>query len=450
MLNFLNERKTWVLPVVLALLTFACHVAFSLWFWTASPTFAPKTSLAISGEEYLKSFPTWDTENEADAAYYNRGAVEVLRTGVPRTRSGLFFEHAPFYAYFLAACYKLGGLRLVAVVVPQALLNGFTCLLVGLTATRLAPRHAALAGFFTSSLVLISLRFAGFAGHPGPTTLLLFLFALAFWAAVASPDNRIRPLFLVAMVLAAFTQAAFFVIALAAVAWLVLRFWQTRSWSFLAGAACLLVFSLAKPLVTVLYRTGQPASSQAPTAILWEANNPYYESMTAFSLWERRPGNNWSKWKLTAEQTARYEDYLRRADGNGTRAALLWIRENPRDYLDLCVVRFGAALGPVTGQMSPLNQKISVVLWLLVFPAGLLAMWRYRHLPSIWLAVLVIVAELSFESVIMAGWQPRYRLPIELMLMVFAGVVYALWLGGWLENRPPATKSAVSRDGKLD
>jgi hypothetical protein len=38
-------------------------------------------------------------------------------------------------------------------------------------------------------------------------------------------------------------------------------------------------------------RTHETHSSEPPTAVLWEANNPYYESMTVFSRWERRPGN---------------------------------------------------------------------------------------------------------------------------------------------------------------
>ena len=120
LLNFFESRKPWVFPVWLAVATFAFHLFFGVWFWTASPTRAAKSSLSISGEEYLARFPTWDTEHEADAAFYNRGAVEAMRTGVPHTRSGMFFEHAPLYAWFLGGCYKLGGVRLLSLAIPQA------------------------------------------------------------------------------------------------------------------------------------------------------------------------------------------------------------------------------------------------------------------------------------------------------------------------------------------
>ena len=112
--------------------------------------------------------------------------------------------------------------------------------------------------------------------------------------------------------------------------------------------------------------------------------------MTAFSLWERRPGNNWTKWKLTPEQTARFDDYLQRAGTNGTRAAVLWMWENPKDYLELCCVRFGAVLGPVTGQMSPKNKVICLVTWMLVFPAGFIGLWRLRATRFAGLALFVI------------------------------------------------------------
>ena len=446
MLKLLKNRPPWTWAAVVAVLTFVCHLIFGVWFWTKSPTGAPKTSLSLSGTAYLETYPTWNTDQEADGAFYNRGALTALQTGVPRTRSGMFFEHAPLYAYFVTACYKLGGFRLLALAIPQALLSGITSLLLGLCAIRLAPQCAAVAGAVASSLILISLHFAGFTGYPSPTTLLLFLFALAFWAVVTSPSGRVKPVFYMALALGVYVQAAFFVVVFAAVVWGALLFWRQRSKAVLLGSALLLVAALAKPLIAFsVDRRVETHSKEGPTAVLWEANNPYYESMSIFSLWERRPGNTWSKWKLTADQEKRYNDYLARADGKETRAAILWIRENPGQYLKLCVVRLRAALGPITAQMSPLNKKICLVWWLLVFPSGALGLWRFRRSPLVWLAVCIIVFESGFESLILAGWQPRYRLPIDLMLVVFAGVVYAGWAARWVTRRGDGLLAADSK-----
>jgi len=433
MLRYFNDEKPWVWPVVLAVLTAVCHLAFGIWFWTSSPTNAPKTSLRTSGEEYLKGFPTWDTEHEADAAFYNRGAIETLQTGVPRTRSGLFFEHAPVYAYFLAACYKVGGINLLAMALPQSVLAALTSLFIGLSAVRLAEKNRALAGAAAAALVLVNFRVAGYVSTPSPTTLLLCVFAFGVWGFVRAGNNRAPWLFVAAMSLCIYIQAAFFLMALGMAAWAVLAALWTKRSHLLAVAVVLAGFAFAKPLVSfTIDRTKETHSTEPPSAVLWEANNPYYESMTAFSLWERRPGNNWTKWQMTPEQTARYDDYFRRAGGNATKAALLWIREHPSDYFELCVVRFFAVVGPVTGQMSPKNKLLSTFAWALIVPVGLIGLWKLRRNGFAWLVIFVGFTQVAFETMVMAGWQPRYRLPIELLLSVAAGLVYARFLSRML------------------
>jgi hypothetical protein len=448
MLNFFFRRPLWMFPALIGVLTVVCHLTYSIWFWTASPTRAAKTDLRLSGEAYLQQLPTWDTEHEADAAFYNRGAVEVLRTGVPRTRSGMFFEHAPLYAYFVAFCYKIGGVRMLSLVVAQSLLSGCTAFLIGLTAAGLASQFARLAGTISASLVLINLQLAGYTGTASPTTALLFLFSLAIWALVCGKGWLRYPLFIGALVLGVYMQAAFFVIAFSVVAWLLFSFWRERQRWFLVGASVLVAFALTKPAISFLINRQQEThSTEPPTAILWEANNPYYQSMTVFSLWERRPGNHWSQWKLTPEEESEFNRYIERAGGKYTGAALLWIREHPVDYLELCVVRLRAALGPVTAQMSPLNKKISTVTWLLVFPAGFIGLWRLRGSVFGKLALFALLFEASFETLVLAGWQPRYRLPIDILLFAAAGGVYAGWLCalakrvGWLVATPSGPDS---------
>jgi hypothetical protein len=441
-----SVRGTRTAVIMVGCATALFHLLFAIWFWTASPTRAAKTDLRLSGEAYLRQLPTWDSEHEADAAFYNRGAIEVMRAGVPRTRSGMFLEHAPLYAYFVAGCYEIGGVRLLSLVVGQALLSGFTAFLLALVAARLAPSAPSLAALFAGGFVLVSLNLAGYVGTASPTTLLVFLFALALWGLVCQRGRWQQVVFVGALVAAVYAQAAFFIIALGIGGWLLLCFWRTRQYAWLAGAVVLAAFALLKPAIGLLInRDLETHSKEAPTAVLWEANNPYYESMTPFSLWERRPGNYWSKWKLTPEEERRFQSYLERGGGNGTKAALLWIRENPRDYLELCVVRLGAVLGPVTGQMSPLLKKVALVMWLAVFPAGFVGLWRLRRTPFVTLAACVILAEVSFEVLVIAGWQPRYRLPIDLILFVAAAGVYAPWVGRFVErirNRSAPSASA--------
>ena len=116
-----DRRKTGILPVIiLAVLTVGLHLGLGLYYATQGDP-STRISLRASGAEYLASFPGWNGESEHDSAAYNRAAISVLETRVPRGRSGALFVHAPVYAYFLAGCYAVGGIRLLSVAVPQAL-----------------------------------------------------------------------------------------------------------------------------------------------------------------------------------------------------------------------------------------------------------------------------------------------------------------------------------------
>jgi hypothetical protein len=134
---------------------------------------------------------------------------------------------------------------------------------------------------------------------------------------------------------------------------------------------------------------------------------------------------------------------LQRAGNNTTKAALLWIRENPVQYLELCVVRLQALLGPVTGQMSPTNRMISTILWVVIFPAGFCGLWILRRSPFARFALFVMLFEIGFETLVVAGWQPRYRLPVDLMLAACAGVAYAGWVAGMLNRLAPSPEPAA-------
>src|SRR5260221_14567550 len=97
--------------------------------------------LKLRGEDYLRVFPAWGRPAERDSAAYNRGALNIIDSGVPRTRSGALHMHAPVYCYFLALCYKIGGLKLFSVAVPQAVLAGVAFFLVRLAGFRILPPH---------------------------------------------------------------------------------------------------------------------------------------------------------------------------------------------------------------------------------------------------------------------------------------------------------------------
>ena len=103
---------------------------------------------------------------------------------------------------------------------------------------------------------------------------------------------------------------------------------------------------------------------------------------------------------------------------------MLWIRENPAQYVKLCRVRLTAALGPFTGQMSPRNRTISTVWWLLVVPAGAMGLWWMRRENAVSFVVLSVALLTVFSALVIVEWYQRYRMPVDLMMTVYASLGY--------------------------
>jgi 4-amino-4-deoxy-L-arabinose transferase-like glycosyltransferase len=422
------RRYQWALA--LAILTAICHFIYGVWFWTKSPTNAPKTGLHLSGEDYLNTYKPsgWGTKNEMDGSLYNRGAIEVLKTGVPRTFSGALHLHSPVYPYFLAACYKIGGTRLLSVAVPQAILSGLTAFLIALAAFRLAPANKMIALLAGGCLLLINHQVAVFVANPVPVNLLLCIFAAAVLSLSGTSDPKGGLLGgVVLLAVGIYTQAFFFAVAVPAGVWLLLQWWKERAPRFLLGAGVLLVLALAK-VGLGYYLKDDHADDYirfAARGLLWQNNNPRYENLQWWNVWQTRlvvtPDMG-----VSEEQKQRFTSYLERADGDWQHASILWVRENPGHYLKLCFIRFHTFWGPINGDMKRINRILSTGLWLLIYPAGLWAMWKWRHWPFTQLAWLMGAGMMLLNVVVLLSF--RYRQPLDLLLTTYAAMFYAeLW-----------------------
>jgi hypothetical protein len=408
--------------LAMAVATAVFYLAFSLYYVTHS-----ENLWRVSGEQFLKCYPGWDTASEGDAALYNREALGILHTGVPRDRAGALFLYAPVYAYFLAGCYWVGGIRQLAVTIPQAILAGMTCWFIGLTTRRMAVVRPQLAMLLTTGLMLIYLRLAMYTSYVNPTILLLFWLAVAVDSAARPLTWRTALLFGVVVALGALTQAGFSIPATAMAILLFARSARQRAIAPVIGGAIILL-AVGARLTTMRINAHAGEARGGEAKILWEANNPYYESMRLSSSWERRPGNPWTKWQASAREQERYASYKERARQLGQDPGLLWIRENPAQYAKLCLIRLRTELGPYTGQMSPKNRLISTVFWLLIFPAGAWGLWIQRRHPVTLLAGAIILTIILIDTLVIVGWDLRYRLPVDFLLLLFAGIGYSM---GW-------------------
>jgi hypothetical protein len=199
---------------LLGLATFIIYLAVGVYYVTGPMSPFHALNLHSNGDSFLRVFPGWNAREEFDDAAYNRAAVEIFHTGIPRDHTGALFLYAPIYAYFVAGCYWIGGFRLLALAIPQALLGGLTCTVIGLAAYHIASRSKKAAALIAALLSLINLRLAMYVGYVSPTILLAFFFALAVLAASRQFTLATLSLFVIALVLAIGTQAGFFVVAI--------------------------------------------------------------------------------------------------------------------------------------------------------------------------------------------------------------------------------------------
>src|SRR6202011_2503467 len=107
-------RNHRLILLLIVFVTFSLHLALGIYYVTGPMSPFHGLTVRSHGESFLASFPGWNNPEEFDDAAYNRAAVEVLNTGIPRDHNGSIFVYAPVYAYFVAACYWLCGFRLLA------------------------------------------------------------------------------------------------------------------------------------------------------------------------------------------------------------------------------------------------------------------------------------------------------------------------------------------------
>jgi hypothetical protein len=434
MVNPAPSRISFRILVLIALSTAAGHFCLGVWYWRqwVSKEMKPlHPPLELRGEDYLRVFPGWGSPAERDSSAYNTAAISILDSGVPRTRSGALHTHAPVFCYFLALWYSIGGLNILSVAVPQAVMAGAACFLVGLAASRIVPARPTAAMLIAALLYLVNLRAAMYVGYVYPTILVVLLTALALAMADHASQRPAIAVIVGGMALATFSQASFFAISSGVAAWLLLQAWRGRNQAQFIGGIAILVVVALKIVASTVGGTRDDLQ-QHDREILWKANNPYFEGLRWTDLWEDRLGSNpWTTWQASAQEHQRYDSYMTRTGGDGQRAFLLWLRDNPGQYVKLCFIRFRAALSPYTGQMSPRNRAISTGIWVLLFPAAIYGLWILRKHPAAPLVLLACAGYTALATFVMEDWYLRFRLPIEAMLAVFAAAGYCRWMERW-------------------
>lgn len=112
---------------------------------------------------------------------------------------------------------------------------------------------------------------------------------------------------------------------------------------------------------------------------------------------------------------------------------LRFIRENPITYARLSLQRAWSLFLPFHPHASQGSvQRAALLLyWLIVFPAGMVSVFRQLRRPSPAVVLLAVVAAASLFQLVAVYFSPdlRYRVGADLLLGCFAGAEYARWFG---------------------
>src|ERR1700722_689840 len=192
-----------------AVLGIACglfHLLVGLQYATHFTSQELHPSLTASGEAYLASFPSWNTENEQDVAGFNRTALSILACGLPYSRHGTLVLRTVVYSYFVAGCYAIGGIRLLPIAIAQAIASGLTCWILALATCRLFPKNV-VAPWIAGGLYLINLRIGMYTGYVTPPIPTLLFTGIALWGATHLPERRALVWLVASLILGTYTSS---------------------------------------------------------------------------------------------------------------------------------------------------------------------------------------------------------------------------------------------------
>jgi len=332
--------------------------------------------------------------------------------------------YPPGYPLFLALVYEIFGRRLIVVRLIQVALSAATCALLYRLGTKVfGDRVGRLAGLlivFYPGLAYMSWRIMA-------ETLFMFLLLLALNVATQMAQRPRLPK-AVALGLvggaAQLVKSNLFVFPALLVVWaaLVSRGGARHRLLLSSGLALtLLLVSLVTPGANFVSNGGGAVALPGNAGrTLWLANNPLADGYYIFA--DKEPaGKAFIASHGFTERVAQADDFER--DRLFRNLALLWIRENPRQFLILCLKKLNNAFGffprAVTFEGSRTTQVVHLLSYGVIAPfalAGIVLSLRCWRSCSLLYTVLV-----SYVAMVLIFYgTPRFTVIVMPVLMLFA------------------------------
>jgi len=362
-------------------------------------------------------------EYSSDSKAYHDIAVNLVEqrryitvVDPPHTLEKAYANRPPLTPWFLAGAYELFGPSLLYGQILVTLIGFGACYIVNLLVHALFDRNVAIWAILLAAVNPLWVLFAAVPMTESVAILLYPLVALASLYLLRYPTIRNAALMGVILGITALNKGTILAFGPIWAAWLVIVIWPR--W----GRGLLLVGVTAAVCTAVLVpwtvRNYQQLGRVIPVTLqaghsMFEANNPY----TEFALERVEHGQTWLNDPRIYSEAGDLSNLSPVQFDDTSRAlALHFIRDHPGTFVEY-------ALRRIRVFWSAYAHPAHKAYWYLVLPfflAGFvlawkhhLTMWRELALPS-----LLILQTMSL--VILFPSMPRYRVPIEPFVLIFA------------------------------
>lgn len=390
-------------------------------FWRAHPAPLVFTAALALRVAFILAYgavappPQW-----GDDPYYDSIATRLVLT-----REYINTWYPPGYPLFLAIIYAVCGHSWFAVRLLQSVLGAATCALTYRLATKMWDARVA---WFAGALFVLYPGHAYMSWRIMAETLFIFLLVLALNIAAGMRQRpRLREAVALGLIIAIaqLVKSNLFVLPAFVVMWSALTL-PGEVWRRLALAGALTVtlvtVSLATPLANSLSTGGDAAALPGNAgSTFWMANNPladgYYIHAEMMPL-----GRAFIEAHGFTDRIAQASDFEK--DRLYRALAVLWIRENPRQFFVLCLNKLNNAFGlfprAVTLEGNPAAQAVHLLSYGLIAPFALVglicSLRRWRSYTLLYIVLLSYVA-----MVVIFYGTPRFTLIVMPILVLFAG-----------------------------
>jgi 4-amino-4-deoxy-L-arabinose transferase-like glycosyltransferase len=361
-----------------------------------------KHALAIEGIKpfFFGSYSTMQVIGNRD--YYNSMAHRIAFEGkIGPSKLGKPAVPPPLYPIFLAIFYRLFGFNVYSFLIPQISIAAISSMLIFFLSDGLFDnkKMALIAGLFYA----LNPHFIIFAIKLNSETLYLFLLLsmfLYFKKLLLKPNLKNIVVAGVLLGLAALCRTVFLIFIPFIFAWLFHSFFDKKKELLITLFYLFLSFSL-------IYGPWVVRNHKIFKRILF--------SVDYYVVWE--PVNSPPEYKEILSNL--------KAKGEFSGSAFIrWIGKNPGQYFKLCKERLVIFLfSGHTKNFSLRNRIISIPIFYTVFPLGYLgiivAVIKKNRLATLIFLYILSTAILHILTNV-DGEGLRYRLPIELLLGIFA------------------------------